>query len=257
MKGPDFQEEKKLWRRGYKYVVCLDEVGRGCLAGPVVACAVMIINPKHEARNPKQIPMLQIRNSKRFGKLKNWNLDIVSNFDIRISNLKIRDSKKLSPKARDMFYKILISHPDIKWGTGRVYPRVIDRINIFEATKLAMARAIQNLAQKYQLQKTNDRSQIVGNGFFILDGNMKLNLPIPQKAIVKADEKVFSCAAASIIAKVSRDRLMRKYHKKYPEYGFDKHKGYGTKRHLVALRKFGPCELHRKSFCLAFSKAGF
>ena len=84
--------------------------------------------------------------------------------------------------------------------------------------------------------------------FLILDGNMTLDISIPQKAIVKADEKVFSCAAASIIAKVKRDRLMERYHKKYTLYGFDKHKGYGTKLHIATLKEHGPCDIHRKSF---------
>jgi len=180
-------------------VACLDEAGRGPLAGPVVAAAVLILNTKYQ-----------------------------------ILNTKIRDSKKLSWKKREKLYKLITKSPFIEWGIGRVSEKVIDKINILEATKLAMKRAIKRFKRKPD--------------FLILDGNFKINLPIPQKSIIKADEKVFSCAAASILAKVWRDRLMLRYHKKYPRYGFDKHKGYPTKYHFKMLKKYGPCVIHRKSF---------
>ncbi|MFH1181134.1 MAG: ribonuclease HII [bacterium] len=201
-------EEKKLWKKGYKNIACLDEAGRGPLAGPVVAAAV-ILNPKSEIRNPK-----------------------VSNFVLRASNLRLRDSKKLSPRQREKFYGILTQHPGIRWGIGIVSEKVIDKINILEATKLAMIKALKKMKAD----------------FLILDGKMKLNLPIPQKSIVKGDEKVFSCAAASILAKVTRDRIMRRYHKKYPKYRFDLHKGYGTKLHIKMLHRCGRCAIHRNSF---------
>ena len=192
------QEERKLWKKGYKRVVCLDESGRGPLAGPVIAAAVSII----------------------------------ANCKLQIANLK--DSKKLTPKKREEFYKILTKHPNIEWRIGRVSEKVIDKINILEATKLAMVKAIK------KLKKEPD--------FLIIDGNFKLNLPIPQKSIVKADEKVFSCMAAGIIAKVTRDRIMQNYHKKYPCYGFNQHKGYPTKYHIKMLKKHGPSKIHRKTF---------
>ena len=192
------REEKKLWKKGYKKVACLDEAGRGALAGPVVAAAVFI-------------------NSKLQFKIKN-----------------LRDSKKLTPRAREKFYKIFTTRPGIQWGIGRVSEKIIDKINILEATKLAMKRAVKKLNKKPD--------------FLILDGNFKIDLPIPQKSIIKADEKVFSCSAASIIAKVTRDRIMERYHKKFPKYGFDKHKGYPTKLHLRRLKKYGPCKIHRMSF---------
>jgi len=196
--NPRLNEERKLWKKGYKRVACLDESGRGPLAAPVVAAAVMI--------NPKS----------------------------KIQNLKIKDSKKLTAKKREELYKILTKNPGIEWGIAKVSERVIDKINILEATKLAMKRAVKKLKGKPV--------------FLILDGKMKLDLPISQKSIIKADEKVFSCAAASIIAKVSRDRIMLRYHKKYPQYGFDKHKGYPTRHHRKMLKKYGPCKIHRKSF---------
>ena len=109
---------------------------------------------------------------------------------------------------------------------------MIDKITILEATKLAMIRAIEKLKIDY----------------LILDGNFKIDLPIPQKSIVKADEKVFSCMASGIIAKVTRDRIMQNYHKKYPQYGFNQHKGYPTKYHIKMLKKHGPSKIHRKTF---------
>ena len=208
MRYPNLREEKKLWRKGYKRVAGLDEAGRGPLAGPVVAAVVMIKMSKSN--------------------LKSKILNLKSNFK------GIKDSKKLTPKKREEFYKLIVKSPFWEWGVGRVSEKVIDKINILEATKLAMKRAIKRFKRKPD--------------FLILDGNFKINLPIPQKSIIKADEKVFSCAAASILAKVWRDRLMLRYHKKYPRYGFDKHKGYPTKYHFKMLKKYGPCVIHRKSF---------
>lgn len=205
MKYSNLKEEKKLWKKGYKQVACLDEVGRGPLAGPVVAVAVTTR------------PMNSIK-------------------------LALRDSKKLTAIKREKLYRILTNHPAIEWGVGWVSAKVIDRINIYRAVQLAMKRAIKNLEKKAKRKIQ----------FLILDGNFSLPISLPQKSIVNADEKVFSCSAASIIAKVKRDRTMIKYHKKYPQYGFDRHKGYGTKAHIEALRKFGSCPIHRQSF-LSFS----
>ena len=207
MKYPSFSEEKRLRKRGYKIVIGLDEAGRGPLAGPVFAAAVIINFSNH----------LSIKSLKR---------------------LKVRDSKKLTPKKREQIYEVLISHPLIKWAASRASEKVVDRINILQATKLAMKRAVKNLEKKIKKQAD----------FLILDGRIKLDLDIPQKSIIKGDNKVFSCAAASIIAKVRRDRLMRRHDKKYPEYGFVSHKGYGTKKHMAALTGLGPCKIHRKSF---------
>jgi len=216
----NLREEKKLWKKGFKRVFCLDEAGRGPLAGPVMAAAVMIENCK-----------LKIENFK-----------------------KLKDSKKLTPKKREEFYKILTKHLSIEWGIGRVSEKVIDKINILEATKLAMKKAVKNLEKKYsqgciRISRGKKPSERFSHAdFLIIDGNFRIDLPIPQKSIIKADEKVLSCAAASIIAKVTRDKIMEKYHKKYPQYGFLKHKGYPTKYHLRMLRKYGPSKIHRKSF---------
>jgi ribonuclease HII len=200
---PNFREEKKLWKKGFKKIAGLDEAGRGPLAGPVVAAAV-IIKPIREIR-------------RKFAEIGD-----------------IKDSKKLTPKKRNELYKILIRNSQIEWGIGKVSEKVIDKINILEATKLAMKKAIQKLKRKPD--------------FLILDGNFKINSKIIQKSIKKADGKVVSCSCASIIAKVYRDKIMEKLHKKYPRYSFDKHKGYPTKYHLKKLRKFGPCKIHRETF---------
>jgi len=207
--------ERRLWQKGFKRVAGLDEAGRGPLAGPVVAAAVSIIaNCKLKVKS--------VRSSS-------------SRCDSIIEDFKdLKDSKKLSPKKREEFYKILKKNPAIKWGMGKVSEKVIDKINILEATKLAMKKAVKNLGRKPD--------------FLILDGNFKINSNIPQKPIVKGDEKVFSCAAASVIAKVTRDRIMQSYHKKFPRYCFNKHKGYPTKLHLKMLRKYGPCKIHRMTF---------
>lgn len=211
----NLSEEKNLWKKGYKRVVCLDEVGRGPLAGSVTAAAVTL----KEARTKKEKEGL------------------------RFLLKEIKDSKKVSPKKREIFYNILIAHPAIDWGLGRVSERVIDRINIYQATKLAMKRAVRNL------EKRSSRNNILSQpDFLILDGKMKLNLPFPQKALIKADEKVFSCSAASIIAKVRRDRMMRRYHLRYPQYCFNIHKGYSTELHRKMLKKHGLCQIHRRSF---------
>jgi ribonuclease HII len=199
-----------LWKKGFRFVAGLDEAGRGPLAGPVVAAAVVM------KKSLRKIDILR----------------------------EVKDSKKLSPKKREKLYKILKNCPFIGWGIGRVSEKVIDKINILEATKLAMVKAVKKLKRRPD--------------FLILDGNFTLpsvalaragiSPNTPQKSIVKADDKVFSCAAASILAKVYRDKIMRKYHEKYPQYGFDKHKGYPTKYHLKMLKKYGSSKIHRKSF---------
>jgi len=224
MQYADFNEEMKFWKKGYKYIVGLDESGRGPLAGPVVASAVTFVTAKFKNLNSK----IKIINQR--SKL----LDIE----------KIRDSKKLTKIQKEKWYEFLTNHSDIKWGTGIVSEKIIDKINILEATKLAMVLALNNLGVKPEY--------LLIDGNFLLE-DLSYNPDVfgslnGQKCIPRADENVISCAAASIIAKVTRDRLMLRYHRKYPQYGFDRHKGYGTKLHLECLNKFGPCRIHRKSF---------
>jgi ribonuclease HII len=199
---PDLKEEKILWKNGLKRVAGLDEAGRGPLAGPVTAAAVIILNAKYK---------------------------------ILATKLKeVNDSKKLSPKKREELYWLIVKNKNIDWAVGIISEKVIDKINILNATKLAMLKAVKKLGREPD--------------FLVLDGNMKLKSEIAQKSIIKADAKVFSVAAASILAKVTRDRIMLAYHKKYPQYRFDLHKGYGTKLHAALLKQYGPCKIHRRSF---------
>ncbi len=212
MKLPNFSEEKKLWKQGYEFVVGLDEAGRGPLAGPVVAAAIFLKK------------------------------------NCRVA-FKIKDSKKLSEKQREFFYEKLTTHPAIEWSVGMVSEKVIDKINILEATKLAMQKALEDVERKIALSHKSCGRTICGIiDFLLIDGNFGIRAKIPQKSIIKGDQKVFSIAAASIIAKVTRDRLMQKMHKKYPDYGFNQHKGYGTALHIKNLKSFGPCKIHRKTF---------
>ena len=197
----DLQTEKKIFDLGYQYVAGVDEAGRGPLAGPVVAACV-VIGP---------------------------------DFKIDSDELKlVADSKKLSAKKRELLFKI-IKEKVLAVEISVVGHEVIDKINILQASLLAMRKSIE--ACKIQPD------------FILIDGNQMIpKLHITQKTIVSGDSYVFCIAAASIIAKVSRDYLITELDKKYPEYQFAKHKGYGTKLHLEKLLEFGPCEIHRKSF---------
>jgi len=197
-------------------VIGIDEAGRGPLAGSVFAGAVAI-NLKNLKKKDKNIFVLIKKEA--------------------------NDSKKLSAKKREKIYEAMMKCSGILWGRGRVSEKVIDKINILEATKVAMKRAVKNLESKIEkLEKIKE--------YLIIDGNIFLNVPLEQKSIIKADEKVLSCSLASIIAKVSRDRMMVNYHKKYSLYGFDRHKGYPTKFHRKMIKKNGILVIHRKSFSL-------
>lgn len=188
--------EKTFYLKGYQVIAGIDEVGRGPLAGPVVACAV-ILPPK-------------------------------------CSILGINDSKKLSPTKREEFFD-KIKKEALAVGIGIMSPETIDCINILQATYKAMEEAIKGLSTSPQI--------------LLIDGNNKIpNILIPQQTIIKGDERSISIAAASIIAKVTRDRLMDAYHELYPQYGFIKNKGYGTKEHIDAIKAYGLCPIHRKSF---------
>jgi len=182
-------------------------VGRGPLAGPVVAGAFCFFQKQNAPKDNEAIKIFK----------------------------GVRDSKRLSEKQREKMYGILTGHPAIRWAIGMASEKIIDEINILEATKLAMKEALKNLKLRPD--------------FLLLDGNFVLeDLSVSQQSVIRGDEKIFSCAAASIIAKVTRDRLMKNLHKKYPDYGFEKHKGYGTREHLRAIKESGPCEIHRLSF---------
>ncbi len=179
----------------YSSIAGIDEVGRGPLAGPVVACAVVIPNDMH------------------------------CKF--------IKDSKLLTPSSRVKAYEYLTEHA-LSYGIGIVDEQTIDTINIRNATKRAMEQALSLLHYTVEL--------------VLIDGNMEIDTELPQKTIVDGDRLHPSISSASIIAKVYRDSIMERYALQYPEYGFAKHKGYGTKEHIKALLKYGPCPIHRKTF---------
>lgn len=197
----NLEEEQNIFSQGHNIIGAIDEAGRGPLAGPVVAACVLIKS------------------------------DAVPHISDELSI--INDSKKLSERKRKEACDIIKDNFDV--GIGMCDHNTIDRINILQASFLAMKKAIGELKQKPD--------------FVILDGKFPMpNISIKQKAIIGGDALVFSIAAASIIAKVARDNLMLKMHEIYPDYGFDKHKGYGTKLHMERLRQYGPSSIHRKSF---------
>jgi ribonuclease HII len=195
--------EIELMDKGYSLIAGVDEVGRGPLAGPVVAAACI--------------------------------------FDRDVDIVGIDDSKKLSEKKREQFFAE-IKDKALAYGIGEASCEVIDEINILEATKLAMKRAIDE-ADKMLESKGRDRIQIV-----IFDAVKINDLKKEQMSVIKGDQTYFSVAAASILAKVTRDNLMKEYDKVYPEYRFASNKGYGTKAHYEGIKKAGITEIHRKSF---------
>ncbi len=195
--------ERELWQQGFTRVAGVDEAGRGPLAGPVVAAAVILPHTWSE-----------------------------SGGDARLRDL--NDSKQLTERQREEFFAILTAHPGIRFAIARVDADVIDRINILQATHRAMNDALAQLAPPPE--------------HALVDGLRVKSLAFPQTPIVKGDAKSYSIAAASVLAKVSRDRLMLEFDKQFPNYGFAEHKGYGTPAHLAAIAQHGPCAIHRKSF---------
>ena len=186
--------ERKACRAGFKHIAGVDEAGRGPLAGPVVACALVLRDTCFKNR--------------------------------------IDDSKKLNPSARLLAYKEIIKKA--YFGIGTVNERIIDEVNIYNATKRAMREAVSDLAVKPDL--------------LLVDGKIKFTTHFKCSHIIKGDSKSLSIACASIIAKVTRDKLMARLHKKFPRYNFAKHKGYGTKEHMARIEEYGPCPIHRRSF---------
>ena len=232
MKLPNKRLERKLFKSGYQLIYAVDEVGVGCLAGPVVACAVAVTDAFY----------------KKYKK-----------------NLRgVRDSKLLQAKQREKLSAELLKEKDLAYAIALSTPRTIDKLNIYNAARLAMKRAIIKLTGSWpdtphecstslRAPEGPSRATPFLKTIVLVDGKNKIKgLDIEQAAIVKGDRKVFAIACASIIAKVFRDKLMAKYAKKYPGYGFEKHKGYGTKYHQVQLASLGPCTIHRKSFRLSY-----
>ena len=191
-----YQYENELYDKGIKYIGGVDEVGRGPLIGPVVTACVVL---------PK---------------------------DFKLEGL--TDSKQLSEKKRDKFYEY-IKENAIACEVGIIGPEIIDEVNIYEATKLAMIQAIDKVKEKIKLEH-------------VLIDAMPLELDIPSTSIIKGDAKSITIAAASVIAKVTRDRMMYELDEKYPEYGFKNHKGYPTKKHIEAINRYGLIEGYRKTY---------
>ena len=198
--------ERAAWAAGEGVIVGVDEAGRGPLAGPVTVGAVAFL--------PETLKMAWCQ--------------------------ELDDSKRLSPQARTRCVDLIRTHA-LAWSVVSLGPGEIDTINILQATKRAMAQAVDQLAAELAaLGQPLDR--------VYLDGNQFIDSPHPQTTVVKGDGRSMHIAAASILAKVSRDRHMAHCHEQWPLYGFDKHKGYGTKAHREAIATYGPCPIHRKTF---------
>jgi len=195
---PNLDEEDKLKSQGYELIAGIDEVGRGALAGPVVAGAVILPHPAN-----------------------------LSWFGL------VRDSKELNYRKRESLFD-LISKEAIAVGIGIVPPQTIDSINILKATRLAMMQAVEKLPKQ--------------PSFLLIDRLSLSQCPIPQMGITRGDKSCLSIACASIIAKVTRDRIMEELDIMYPGYGFAEHKGYGTRKHIFCLQKLGPSPIHRLYF---------
>jgi len=189
-----------LFAQGYSFVAGLDEAGRGCLAGPVVASAVIL-------------PLDNEEIMRRF--------------------VGVHDSKQLTGSIRERLYDVIMEYA-IAVGIGIGSVALVDECNILRATKYAMCSALQQLSPPAQA--------------LLLDALLLPTISLPQRSIIKGDARCLSIAAASIIAKVTRDRLMVQLHQEYPSYGFDRHKGYGTEAHLAALQQYGVTPHHRRSF---------
>ena len=239
MEKATFLLEKELIGKGFNFVIGVDEAGRGPLAGPVVAAAVLLRNNQSPSSNIQTITNDQNKNNQTETKIQNTKYEIQDN---KMWDL-VRDSKKLSAKQREKVFDFI--HENFHVGVGLCDHKTIDRINILEASFLAMKKAVAELMRNVKMSKRQNVSQIC----VLVDGNKQIpNFSMEQKAVVGGDKIIKSISAASIVAKVTRDKLMMKMHEEYPNYGFNKHKGYGTKAHMEALEKYGPCEIHRQSF---------
>jgi ribonuclease HII len=198
-----FTFEKDLLTQNLTCIAGVDEAGRGPLAGPVVAVAVILPADWITQGVPPQLEGLN-------------------------------DSKQLTEAQREKYFEVITTTPGIQYGIAQVDSTVIDQINILKATWRAMVEALAKLENKPQ--------------HVLVDGNRVRAITLPQTPIVKGDARSYSIAAASVLAKVTRDRMMLAYDRQWPEYGFAKHKGYGTAEHLQAIVSHGPCAIHRLTF---------
>ena len=214
MKLPKTTLEKSLLEAPYDLVCGVDEVGMGCLAGPVVVVAVSFDKNFYAAQ--------------------------------ALWRVGLKESKLLSEWQREKFEKELSKLDSLSYAVASSSPKRIDEVNIYQASREAMRSAIQKVVSK-RSQKSSPKVMV------LVDGNKKIpGLKFDQQAIVKGDQKIFAIACASIIAKVHRDRLMKRYAKEFPAYGFEQHKGYSTKQHQKSLKKHGPISIHRRSFRLEY-----
>jgi ribonuclease HII len=211
-------------KKGNRYIIGIDEVGRGALAGPVVVAAAAV---------PREARRIVYRAQSRLGKLK--------------------DSKKLSPRKREAWLEYFKQHPGVVFVSARIYPRGIEKMNISKAANKAALSAYARLIANGGL-RIGKHDIFLDGGLYL--GNEKSGLQKGNfkkerknaKTVIKGDEKIMAIKIASIAAKMSRDNYMGRLAKKYPEYGFEVHKGYGTKAHFRAIRKYGSSSVHRKSF---------
>ncbi len=218
MKPIGLKTETKLFNSGHSIIVGCDEVGRGALAGPIVAAAVAI-------STKSLVPSAKLGRAK-----KDW------------WGNKVNDSKLLTAREREEL-AIHIKHFSVAFGVASISPSKIDKINIHEANLLALHLAVEKLHMQLS-------SKVRNNTYVLVDGKFILpNWQGEQRAVVDGDAKIFSIAVASIIAKTFRDRYMMKQDKKFPKFGFAKHKGYGTLEHRTALVRNGLSKIHRQTFC--------
>jgi ribonuclease HII len=216
MKYPNYNLERELLNQGYQNIVGVDEVGRGAWAGPIIAVAAMI-NSKPQITRNKQIPNIKFQSSSAR----------------QAPNLSgIKDSKLLSEKAREKIFEQLSRQ--VIWSVGIVSHKEIDQRGMTWANQMVIKRAIKKLA--------------IEPDYLLIDQVYGFKHQRPHQLIINGDRQVLSIAVASILAKVTRDRLMRKYHQKFPKFNFQRHKGYGTKLHQSCLQKYGICKIHRQSY---------
>lgn len=210
-----------------KFIIGIDEVGRGALAGPVVVAAVAL-------PGKLRIKYLELRIKGRFKNKK--------------FKLKLRDSKKLSSRQREIWFQY-IKKSALSYRIASVSPKIVDKINVSQAANLAAARAFCKLIKNVDIQC--DRDECPQNCKVYLDGGLYINSKfknLKTKTIIKGDEKIPAISLASIVAKVYRDKLMKRLHKKYQRYDFINNVGYGTKKHIKAIKKYGRSPIHRQSF---------
>lgn len=189
-----------------RYIIGVDEVGRGPLAGPVTVAAVMMPH------------------------------------DFSFGDIRPNDSKKISEKKREEWFLFAQEHPDISYAVASISPEMIDEIGISKSTILAVEQSLEKLSSTWGLGPQVEEVEV------LLDGLLRAPKQYQQKTIIKGDEKEPIISLASIVAKVTRDRMMTEISKKHPQYGFENHKGYGTKKHYESIEKYGILDIHRRSF---------